>query len=137
MLQTILILFAAGAAGGLTIGSKVAMKEVEIMFAMARSGRTRCNRKWESIKSGFRKNKTWSSVKKSYRVNRGWNEVKNDFGKNDKWNSVKRNVKDYRATANKSWEKQSEKWSAIRFEQKKDRFDVSGQYLVNQTSDKK
>ena len=137
MLQTILILFAAGAVGGLTIGSKVAMKEVEIMFSLARSGRVRGNKRWQILKSGFKKNKTWDVVRKNYRVNKGWQEVKGDFGKNAKWNDVKRGVRDYRENANIKWENQREKWSAIKAEQRKDRFSISSQYLINQTSDKK
>jgi hypothetical protein len=137
MLQTILILFAAGAIGGLTLGSKVAMKEVEIMFTLARSGRVRGNKRWESIKSSFKKNRTWDVVKRNYKMNKGWDEVKKGLGKNDSWDAVKRSVRGYRENTDRMWESQRDKWSAIKAEQKRDRYDVSSHYLVNQATDKK
>lgn len=130
MLDTILILFAAGTISGLTVGSKVAMKEVEIMFTLARSGRARSNRIWEGIKTGFKSNKTWRDLKRKYKVNREFAEARRNVEENRVWQKIRTDLQEYnlRTIAN---------WEGIRNSQKPGKFDVSSKYLISETFDKK
>jgi hypothetical protein len=130
MMDTVLILFAAGAVSGLTVGSKVAMKEVEIMFTLARSGRARGNRIWEGIKTGFKSNKTWMDLKRKYKVNNDWNEAKKNIEVNKVWRKVRTDLEAYSLKSASAWE-------SIRDSQKPGKFNLSNKYLISETSDTK
>ncbi|MEM2924852.1 MAG: hypothetical protein QXJ68_04100 [Methanocellales archaeon] len=143
MLQTILILFAAGAVGGLTIGRRVAMSEVEMMWRLSKSGVKRRNKVWDEVKEKlkkqeFKKNKRWEEVKATYRNNEIWNKTKRDFEaikadlkKNERWDTVKANLKDWRKAIDEKERQRKLKWENIKQEAKyRDKYRVSSSYLV-------
>ena len=144
MLQTILILFAAGAVGGLTLGRKVAMSEVQMMWKLAKTGVRRRNKRWEDVKSTFKKNDRWADVKKSYKTNPGWEktrqnlaDVKRELRYNEKWNAAKLNVRTYRNRTDEKWKGQQDKWESLKQEQRRNRFDVSSNYLTKESPENK
>jgi hypothetical protein len=143
MLQTILILFAAGAVGGLTIGRRVAMSEVEMMWRLAKTGVRRRNKRWEEIKANFKKNDRWAEIKKNYKTNESWEktkqnllDIKKDLRSNEKWNAVKLSVKSYRNRTDERWKAQKDKWESLKQEQKRDRYNVSAGYLTKESLEK-
>lgn len=86
-MQTILILFAFGVIIGLNLGSRLAMKEVEMMFRLAGKEIAPRNRIWETIKfqnaylelkSSLNIKKKWERSKKELKINRVWeNSIEN------------------------------------------------------------
>ncbi len=128
MIETVLILFAAGTVGGVTVGSKVAMKEVEIMFNLAKSGKVRGNRVWLSVRNSFKSNKTWRDLKKKYRVNKDWNEAKRSVEINRVWQGVRTGLDGYNLKSIANWEE-------IKVSRKPGKFDLSSKYLTDETSD--
>ncbi len=140
MIQTILILFAAGAVGGLTVGRRVAMSEVEMMWRLAKTGVRRRNKRWEDVKATFKKNDIWAEIKKKYKTNESWEktkqnlqDIKRDLRSNEKWNAVKLNVKTYRNRTDERWKAQREKWENLKEEQKRNRFEVSADFLTSES----
>jgi hypothetical protein len=143
MLQTILILFAAGAIGGLTVGRRIAMSEVEMMWRLAKTGVRRRNKRWEEVKAKlksqeFKKNRKWEEVKASYRNNEIWDKTKRDFEaikadlkKNERWDAAKANLKEWRKAIDEKERQRKLKWENIKQEVKyKDKYRVSSNYLV-------
>lgn len=155
MLQTILILFAAGAVGGLTLGRKVAMSEVQMMWKFAKTGVRRRNKKWDDVKANFKKNDHWKEVKASYRQNPFWDRTKDvhkshiagarrkvedaqakmrDFKKYDE---AKLRVATWRSAIDKKEAERREKWQKVKADVKeRQNYQINSGYLLGLKEEK-
>ncbi len=155
MLQALLILFAAGAVGGLTVGRRVAMGEIKMMRMLAKTGVRRRNKKWDEIKANFKRNERWAEVKANYRQNPFWDRTKDihkshiadarrrvedaqakmrDFKKYD---AAKLKVKTWRVEIDKKEKARREKWQKIKDDVKeRQKYRISADYLL-ETAEKK
>ncbi len=154
MLQVLLILFAAGAAGGLTVGRRIAMGEIRMMRMMAKTGVRRRNKVWDKVKADFKR--------KEWKENRRWDEVKERLGENLFWektkgvqkthidearakvkeaqikmrdfkqyDAAKRKVKTWRVEIDNKEKARREKWQKIKDDVKeRQKYKVSADYLL-------
>ncbi|MEM2924999.1 MAG: hypothetical protein QXJ68_04845 [Methanocellales archaeon] len=155
MLQSLLILFAAGAVGGLTIGKRIAIGEIKMMRMLAKTGVRRRNKKWEEVKANFKRNDRWNKVKASYRQNPFWDRTKDihksyiadarrrvedaqarmkDFKKYD---AAKLKVKTWRMEIDKKEKARREKWQKIKDNVKEwEKYRISADYLLGIAEEK-
>ena len=149
MLQTILILFAAGAIGGLTVGRRIAMGEIRMMRMLAKTGVQRRNKKWDEVKANFKKNERWAEVKANYRQNPFWDRTK-DIHKSHiadakrrvedaqakmkdfkKYNEAKLKVRTWRAEIDKKEMERREKWQKVKSDVKeRQNYRIDSSYLL-------
>lgn len=155
MLQALLILFAAGAVGGLTIGKRIAVGEIRMMRMLAKTGVQRRNKKWDEIKANFKKNERWNKVKANYRQNPFWDKTKDihksyiadarrrvedaqakmrDFKKYD---AAKLKVKTWRMEIDKKETVRREKWQKIKDDVKeREKYRIPADYLLGIAEEK-
>jgi hypothetical protein len=149
MLQSILILFAAGAVGGLTVGRRIAMGEIRMMRMLAKTGVQRRNKKWDEVKANFKKNERWAEVKANYRQNPFWDRTK-DIHKSHiadakrrvedaqakmkdfkKYNEAKLKVRTWRAEIDKKEMERREKWQKVKSDVKeRQNYRIDSSYLL-------
>lgn len=119
-MKTILILFAFGVIIGLNLGSRIAMREVEMMFRLARREITPKNRIWESIKF----QNAYLELKSNLNIKRKWKRSKDELKINRTWENSIGNLLYYDLKALRIW-------NDISNASRRRKREVSSQYLIS------
>jgi hypothetical protein len=114
------MLFAFGVVIGLSIGSRVAIREVEMMFRLAKREYIPRNRVWESIKF----QNAYLKLKNSLNFERRWKRSKNELRINRTWENTKGELLYYDMKALRTWRD-------VNITTRRRKREISSQYLIS------
>lgn len=119
-MQTILVLFAFGVVIGLSLGSRVAMREVEMMFRSAKREIVPRNRVRESIKF----QNAYMELKSSLNIKRKWERSKNELRINRAWENTMGDLLFYNMKALRTW-------NDVNLARRRRKRELSSRYLIS------
>ncbi len=119
-MQMTLVLFALGVATGLSLGHRIAVKEVEMMFRSAKREIVPRNRVWECIKF----QNAYNELKSNLNISRRWEGSKNRLKVNRIWESTERDLIFYDMKALQTW-------NDVNIAMRRRKRELSSKYLIS------